>query len=316
MAYRSHYDSAWKDALDVFFPQFLLLFWPDLHASIDWNRKPAFLDKELKSVPRSRARGRRYVDKLVSVHLRGQGLTLLLIHVEIQAGKTGDFAMRMYLYHAYLCSRYPGQPMTHLAVLLDGKGGAPQASYGHDAAGTQLRFEFPVAHLESWRARQDELLALAPANPFAVVILAQLEANATRDGAKRLAGKTALTRRLYHWGFGREHAIQLLRVLDGIIALPKEMEAIYEERLIRIEEETPMAYVSSIERIIMKRGREEGKTEGKIEGAAEVLAAQLIRKFGALPGWARGRLSQAGEAALNRWALQILDAQRIEDVFS
>jgi len=31
--------------------------------------------------------------------------------------------------------------------------------------------------------------------------------------------------------------------------------------------------------------------------------------------WAQARMAQADKAALNRWAMQILDAARIEDVF-
>ncbi|HEY9278636.1 MAG TPA: Rpn family recombination-promoting nuclease/putative transposase [Eoetvoesiella sp.] len=62
-------------------------------------------------------------------------------------------------------------------------------------------------------------------------------------------------------------------------------------------------------------GRLEGKMEGKMEGYAGLLATQITRKFGGLPGWAQTRLEHADEATLNRWALQILDAQRIEDVF-
>jgi hypothetical protein len=61
--------------------------------------------------------------------------------------------------------------------------------------------------------------------------------------------------------------------------------------------------------------RNVGERKGKLEGTAKVLSTLLTRKFGEVPAWASARISQADEATLNRWAVQILDAQRIEDVF-
>lgn len=72
-----------------------------------------------------------------------------------------------------------------------------------------------------------------------------------------------------------------------------------------------MTYVNTIERVALRRERQEGLKEG----VAEVLTAQVTQKFGSLPDWARSRIAEANEAALNRWTLKILEAQRIEDVF-
>ncbi|NYT26106.1 transposase [Alcaligenaceae bacterium] len=92
-------------------------------------------------------------------------------------------------------------------------------------------------------------------------------------------------------------------------------EPAFENAIQQIEEETGMSYVASIERVRLKREREEGKVEGKTEGYAALLSTQIARKFGTLPDWAKVRLVAADDITLNRWAEQILDAQRIEDVF-
>ncbi|MGB6104882.1 MAG: hypothetical protein WBF88_13665, partial [Pusillimonas sp.] len=106
------------------------------------------------------------------------------------------------------------------------------------------------------------------------------------------------------------------------------LEPAFEQAIHQLEEETQMTYVTSVERVRLQRARDEaleqgiekgvkkGREKGQLDGAATVLATQIARKFGALPDWARVRMNQADEAALNRWALQILDAQRIEDVFA
>ncbi|MGB6104385.1 MAG: hypothetical protein WBF88_11135 [Pusillimonas sp.] len=127
-------------------------------------------------------------------------------------------------------------------------------------------------------------------------------------------------RHLKHWGFGRDNIQQMVRIIDAMVSLPPELEPAFEQAIHQLEEETQMTYVTSVERVRLQRARDEaletGIEKGQLKGAAAVLATQVARKFGALPDWARVRMNQADEAALNRWALQILDAQRIDDVFA
>ena len=49
-AVKSDYDSPWKEALERFFPEFMALLFPAIHARIDWSAAPEFLDKELQQV--------------------------------------------------------------------------------------------------------------------------------------------------------------------------------------------------------------------------------------------------------------------------
>jgi hypothetical protein len=48
----SEYDSPWKEALDVYFEQFLAFFFPLVHRDVDWSRGYEILDKELQQVVR------------------------------------------------------------------------------------------------------------------------------------------------------------------------------------------------------------------------------------------------------------------------
>ncbi|NYT26369.1 hypothetical protein H0A73_22505 [Alcaligenaceae bacterium] len=218
---------------------------------------------------------------------------------------------------------HPGQPIVSLAVLSDAPARGVTGYLSHHAEFWHCSLRFTFVHLESWRTRMDELIGLAPLNPFAVVMLAQLEANATRPDGQRLLRKTEMARRLYHWGYERDNVVRLLRIIDAMMALPEALEPAFEDAIQQIEEETGMSYVTSIERVRLKREREEGKIEGKIEGKVEgktegyaaLLSTLIARKFGVLPDWAKVRLVAADDIALNRWAEQMLDAQRIEDVF-
>ena len=337
MSKASDYDSAWKDALESYFPEFMALLWADLHVQIDWRLPPVFRDKELQALMRSARRGRRHVDKLVSVRLLSGQDTLLWIHVEIQAGHETAFPHRMYTYYVRLHEKQPGEHIISLAVLTDAPAHseAPCMSYQARFWNCSLCFTFPVVRLESWCNRMGELTKLAPANPFAVVVLAQLEANATRADRQRLVRKTELVRQLYHWGYQRDNVILLFRIIDAMMALPEALEPAFEDAVQQIEEETQMNYVTSIERVRLKREREEGKVEGWVEGKAEgrvegkaegraegktegfaaLLSALIAHKFGTLPDWAKVRLVAANDITLRRWAEQILDARCIEDVF-
>src|SRR3546814_20845195 len=68
----------------AYFPDFLALLWPTLHAQIDWAHKPVFLDKELQRLAASSKHGRLHVDKLVRVRLLNGQDSLTLIHTEVQ----------------------------------------------------------------------------------------------------------------------------------------------------------------------------------------------------------------------------------------
>ena len=64
------YDSPWKEALERFFPEFLALLFPAIHAEIDWSKGVQFLDKEFQQIVREAKTTRRYADKLVGVYRR------------------------------------------------------------------------------------------------------------------------------------------------------------------------------------------------------------------------------------------------------
>ncbi len=52
------------------------------------------------------------------------------------------------------------------------------------------------------------------------------------------------------------------------------------------------------------------------KGEATILRRQLTRRFDGLPGWVEERLAEANREQLESWADRVLDAKRLEDVFS
>ena len=64
-----------------------------------------------------------------------------------------------------------------------------------------------------------------------------------------------------------------------------------------------------------EEGLREGRLEGRLEGESAVLRKLLERRFGPLPDWARQRLAEAAVEQLEAWALEVLDAGTLEEVF-
>jgi hypothetical protein len=108
-------------------------------------------------------------------------------------------------------------------------------------------------------------------NPFAVVVQAHLAALRTRDDAHdRLQSKWQLTRRLFERGFDKRVIIGLYRFLDWVLTLPENLDVEFKDKLTLYEEEHKMKYVTSIERLGIKKGR------------AEIILRLLQRRFGPL----------------------------------
>jgi len=112
------YDSPWKEALDEYLQSFIALFFPAMHAEIDWPRGYETLDKELQQITPDAEDGRRYVDKLVQVWRLTGTSEWVLIHIEVQGQEEAAFAHRMFVYNCRLVERY-NKTVVSLAVLAD-----------------------------------------------------------------------------------------------------------------------------------------------------------------------------------------------------
>lgn len=63
-------------------------------------------------------------------------------------------------------------------------------------------------------------------------------------------------------------------------------------------------------------GEARGEVRGEARGEARLLRKQLIRRFGALPGWAELRLIDAEPAQLEAWGERVLEAPSLDEVFA
>ncbi|WP_372610108.1 hypothetical protein [Halomonas sp.] len=307
---KSDFDSPWKEALEYYFPQFLELLLPEIHREIDWQRPHEFLDKELQQVVRDSDAGRRHADKLVKVFTLDGSETWVLIHVEVQGRTDHHFNARMYRYYYRLQDKYPRQRIASVAILTDEADHQAIGYHEQQLWQTRLTFSFPVVELQ--RVGQERHLLENSANPFAVIVLAQLEAHRTKGNDKdRLVTKFGLMKRLYQRGFKRAEVLELLRLIDWMLALPPALEEQLEAQMARFEEEVQMSYVTSFERIAEKRGVQ----QGNVSGRAQMLLKLLTLKFGELPTGIESKVRHAGLEQLDLWAERVLTANTLNGIF-
>ena len=307
------YDTPWKEAMEHYFADFLHFYFPQAYAQIDWSQPYVFLDQELRAVVQDAELGKRFVDKLVRVTRQGGQPEWVYVHLEVQGDMQAAFAERMFVYHYRLYDRYR-KPIASLAVLADDQANWQPETFEYEVFGCQLGLRFPVAKLLDWAGSEARLADSS--NPFAVVTLAHLATRETRDDASaRYAAKWVLVQGLYQRGWDKQQVIDLFKVLDWMMRLPKELNAQLWQNLETLERGVNMPYVCSVERIGIEKGLEQGIQQGMQQGQARVLMRLLTQRFGDVPVWVAQRLHKAGIDELEAWAEAVLSADSIDAVF-
>jgi len=273
--FMTDFDSPWKEALDVYFKAFLLLFFPNIHDDIDWARPVEMLDKEFQQLVPGAAQGRRTVDKLVKVWRKNGRAVWVLIHVEVQAQRDRTFGRRMCVYNGRIFDAYQ-RDVVSLAVLADDDPNWRPSTYRRGLWGCSVGMKFPPAKLLDYAGREAELEASD--NPFAKVVLAHLKTLETRKNpSDRQAWKLRIARGLHECGFGAQDVGQLMKVVDWLMELPEALERDFRRELHQYEEGLRMPYVTTFERAGMLRMIERFlRTKFGEQGAALVPILQQI----------------------------------------
>lgn len=268
------FDSPWKDALQLYFAPFLALFFPDLHADIDWSRGYLALDKEFQQIIRRAKVGKGLADKLFKVWLRDGSECWLVIHVEVQGNCDPMFPERMFRYNVAAFSVY-NQEVLSLAVLCDENPNWRPTTFHYGRRGCRTGIEFLVAKLLDHASNTAKLEKSD--NPFAAIVLAHLEALATQKKYQdRRQRKLRLVKGLYQRNWTPDDVRQLFRLIDWIMDLPDDLAEAFRQEVYTYEEEKHMPYVTSIERL----ARQEGLREGEHKGMCQMIAVALEAKFG------------------------------------
>jgi hypothetical protein len=253
-------------------------FFPAAAEEIDWSSGYTFLDKELQQIVQDAELGKRLADKLVQVWRKDGDDAWVLAHVEVQGQERPDFAKRMFVYNYRIFDRYD-RPVASLAVLSDERTGWRPDHFGYELWGCKVDISFPVAKVVDYADRWDELEASD--SPFATVVMAHLKTRDTHnDKESRKKWKLYLVRRLYEHGYCKKDVINLFHFIDWLMRLPEELEDNFLAEMHQYEEGKKMEYVTSIERIGIKKGIQ----QGIVKNAQEDIIDIIETRFGVVPG--------------------------------
>jgi hypothetical protein len=271
------FDSPWKDVLQAFLPAFLEFFFPDIHADIDWRRGYQSLDKEFQKIARRAKVGKQFVDKLFKVWLKNGGEHWLLVHIEVQGDAEKEFPERMFNYNAAVRQLY-NKEVVSLAILCDDQPNWRPTTFAHGRWGCKMELTFRIAKLLDFAGDVDALEATD--NPFGAVVLAHCKTLETRKNPEsRKQWKLRVVKGLFRRGWSKDDIEQLFRVIDWMMHLPESLATTFDEEVEELEEKT-MRYVTSIERIRLKKAEDEGTRIGSRKVAIESIALDLDDKFG------------------------------------
>jgi len=267
------FDSPWKEAISLYFHDFMRFFFPLIEAEINWARGFEFLDTELQKIKRETETGRRDADKLVKVWCRNGEEIWVLLHIEVQSQAQSEFAERMYIYNSRIFDTYR-RNIASLAVLADDRPSWRPYHYQRDFWGCQASLTFPIVKLLDYNISE---LDNDP-NPFAALVQAHRAAQSMGENPEGgYENKLALIKSLYQRGLSREDIVELFRLIDWLIALPEREERRLWTEIETLEQERAMPYITNVERFGIEKGRQEGREEGREEGRAEGQQEAIFR---------------------------------------
>ncbi|MES2127736.1 MAG: DUF4351 domain-containing protein [Pseudomonadota bacterium] len=311
------YDAPWKEAVTNYFPEFMAFYFPAASERIDWSKPYRFLDQELAKLARHSVVGRRVLDKLVEVASLDGALKLFLIHVEVQRSREREFAKRIFTYHYRLYDRYR-QQIASLVVLADRSMSWRPDNFSYTTLGCTMRLRYAVVKLMDHANQIDRLLSNQ--NAFALITAAHLMTQATRGKAEqRAAFKWKLARLLFDRQWDRERIADLFFILDWLLVLPEPLQERFQDDIQTLEGSSAMPFINSFERRGIKKGIEQGieqgLEQGRKQGQLTLVEAQLAARFGPLSPSVKQRLKASSPPELEHWAVSLLGARSLDDVF-
>lgn len=292
---RAENDSLWKDIVQRFFYPMLQRAIPALYDDADREKKPRFLDKELRKVTHALPGGAHVADFLVEVPLKNGSSEWVMLHIEIQSkGGRDSLPFRMFHYKCLIFAMYKRESVA-LALLTDKRPKSEPESYKSSLYDTVTTYEYNRLSVPEL----DEAELLGTDNPFDLALCAACRAlKSKRDERQKHRYLKELLGLLADRGWNHDDKHKLLLFIERIINLQDRELALdivkYEEEL---EKEGKIMYVSMAERVYTEKGIEIGKQEGRQE-----MALETVRSMKAL-GLSRDviiKVTGLPEAEINR----------------
>jgi len=296
------HDRLFKQLVRTFFAEFLELFFPDVPGYVEPGSLE-FLDKEVFT---DLASGSRHeVDLLAKCRFRSE-TAYFLIHVETQASAQADFAARMFRYFARLTEQH-ALPVYPIALL----------TYDAPLRSEPDLFEinFPDLDVLTFRFQTIQLNRLSwrdfvrRPNPVAAALMAKMRI----DPVDRPRVKLECLRLLATLKLDRARQALIRDFMDSYLRLNTAEMKVYDQELQTIDppdREAVMQIVNEWE----ARGEARGEALGEVRGKAELILAQVRRRFGEFPDSLRSSLSALPADKLQALGETLLDLSSMAEI--
>ena len=305
------HDQLMKELLVVFPDQFVRLAAPRLAERIDLDAVAFEPEEHYPGSPTGRERRPDLVGRahaLPEPRSAENGETEeAMLHAEIERRYRSATVSRLFDYNRGLGLKYALSVHTLVLYLRGGPRGPRREVYEERSIGeTVMVFHYHCFGLS--QATAAEYLARPEPLAWALAALMRPAKGQSRPllglaCVRRIAAAPDLSRQEQHllfkcvWMYGQfddDEALEFDRIMAEL-----EDEEVHEMKMSMAE-----------------WWKKEGLEEGRKEGEASLLKRLLQRRFEQLPGWIDQRLEQASRQELEGWADRVLDAERLEDVFS
>ncbi|MDI6793292.1 MAG: cytosolic protein [bacterium] len=220
--------------------------------------------------------------------------------IEVQGYPDSEFSLRMFRYFYRIFNRH-GRKIVSMAILTGSKKVTEEEEgrYRLEAYGSGVDFRYLSFKLMDYdRDKLEE-----DPNPIALVALASQEKERAKQRGEKFNAKLYLIKKLYAKGYKRDEIEGLLEFIDWVLQLSDEEEELIGEEIKELEEVKKMPYVTSFERIGIKKGLQQGLLE---EGREMILEA-LNERFREVPSF----VSMAVNQIENRDILKLIHRRAI-----
>jgi len=251
------HDRLFKELIQTFFEEFILLFFPHIHEHIDF-RHMSFLSEELFTDVTA---GEKYrVDLLVETKFKGED-GLVIVHIENQSYVQLSFPERMFIYFSRLFEKYRKNIVPIAVFSYDTIRDEPSAFMLQFPFGNVLHFQFFTVELrkQNWRnyIRQD--------NPIAAALLSKM--GYTKN--ERVELKKQFLRMLVRMELDEAKQRLLFGFFETYVKLSDEEEQQLRSEVNEMEtkeKEQVLELIISYEQKALEKGREEGMKQGIKQG--------------------------------------------------
>ncbi|AGE21877.1 hypothetical protein GHH_c13400 [Geobacillus sp. GHH01] len=267
------HDRLFKELIQTFFEEFILLFFPDMYEHIDF-RHLSFLSEELFTDVTA---GEKYrVDLLVETKLKGED-GLIIVHIENQSYVQPSFPERMFIYFSRLFEKYrtnivPIAVFSYDAIRDETSSFTLQLPFGNI-----LHFRFFTVELrkQNWRNY------IRSENPIAAALLSKMG----YTESERIELKKQFLRMLVRLELDEAKQRLLLGFFETYVKLSDEEEQRLRNEVNQMEtkeKEKVLELLISYEQKGIEKGIQKGKKEGLEEGFKQGMKQKerdLIRKM-------------------------------------